>query len=113
MAKHLLPKHVLDAWNAGNSTGNSSEVVTTTTTTINMPNHTLPQIPVPKDKIDAAVSIPLGFSHNGSQPGVINIAYKEEWVGEYIAPAITLFFRCVCPANFVVIDYGHTTAACV
>jgi hypothetical protein len=55
-----------------------------------MPNHTLPQIPVPKDKIDAAFSIPLGFSHNGSQPGVINVAYKEEWVGEsLITPFLT------------------------
>lgn len=60
----------------------------TTTTIINLPNKTLPEIPVPKDKIDAAVSIPLkmGLVHNGSQPdGMINIAYKEEWVGELLA----------------------------
>lgn len=85
VAKHLLPKKIYQAWeeqNSGNSTGNST--IVTTTTTINMPSKTLPAIPVPKDKIDAAVSIPLkmGFAHNGTQPdGMINIAYKEEWVG--------------------------------
>lgn len=72
------------ASNVQNAAGVNSTMITTHTI-INMPNKILPDIPVPKDKIDAAVSIPIkmGLIRNGSQPdGVINIAYKEEWSGE-------------------------------
>jgi hypothetical protein len=74
-----------------NADGVNTTVVTTTTT-INMPNKTLPEIPVPKDKIDAAVSIPIKMGlHKGEPDGMINIAYKEEWIGECLHAC-----RCVC-----------------
>lgn len=62
-------------------------MTTISKTVINMPKHTLPQIPIPKENIDAAVTIPLhhmGLSHNSSEPdAAIKIAYKEEWTGGF------------------------------
>jgi hypothetical protein len=88
-----------------NADGVNTTVVTTTTT-INMPNKTLPEIPVPKDKIDAAVSIPIKMGlHKGEPDGMINIAYKEEWVGECL-PAC----RVVC-MHFIISQHNNVHTA--
>lgn len=76
----------------------SNSTVTVTNTIINMPNKTLPDIPVPKDKIDAAISIPLkmGLIKNSTHPdGMINIAYKEEWEGGSFAVTDAYTRMCV------------------
>lgn len=84
-----------------NAAGGNTTMITTNTI-INMPNKTLPDIPVPKDKIDAAISIPLklGMVKNGSQPdGVINVAYKEEWTGVWKG-------WCCCTSHTVLVVHG-------
>lgn len=61
--------------------------MTTTTTIINLPNKTLPSIPIPKDAIDANVNIniPSLLHHNSSGPAAtVRVGYMEQWTGDFV-----------------------------